>query len=193
MADDVKWSLIYVSRLSQSEKGEVYSLADVWPEADLRARLRQAVEDVCVDRLVRAEGCLGAAKSLMSVPAPSVEELRTAVGRAYYSIHHAIRAMCLRRNHWDPDGHGESIEQIRKLLNAPDFQRAFGLMPGIVKEISEARDNREVADYSPYNFSRRTEGIGIFSVTGLDWRTAADFNIGLAERLLTAADKVIFL
>lgn len=193
MADDVKRSLIHVSRLSQSEKGEVYSRADIWPETDLPARLRQAVEDVCVDRLIRAEGCLGVAVSLASAPTPSVEELRTAVGRAYYSIHHAIRAMCLRRNQWDPDGHGESIEQIRKLLGAPDFQRASGLMPEIVKEVSEARDNREVADYSPYDFSRRTGGIGIFPITGLDWRIAAEFNIGLAERLLAAADRVVFL
>ena len=194
MADDVKRRLVYMSRLSQSEKGEVYSLADIWPGADLRVRLRQAVEDVCLDRLIRAQGCLEVAKSLAPpVSTASVEALRTAIGRGYYSVHHSVRAMCLRRNQWDPDGHGESIEQIRKLLGDPDFQRASGLMPEIVKEISEARDNREVADYSPYDFSRRTDGIGIFPITGLDWRIAAEFNIGLAERLLTAADKVVFL
>ena len=192
MADDVKRHLIHVSRLSQSEKGEVYSLTDIWPEADLRIRLRQAVEDVCLDRLIRAQGCLEVAKSLAAAAVGS-EALRAAIGRGYYSVHHSIRAMCLRRNQWDPDGHGESIEQIRKLLGDPDFQRASGLMPEIVKEISEARDNREIADYSPYDFSRRTGGVGIFPITGLDWRIAADFNIGLAERLLTAADKVVFL
>ncbi len=194
MADDDKRYLIYVSRLSQPEKQEIYALAEVWPEAELRARLRQAVEDVCLDRLIRAQGCLEVAKSLTpSTSAASVEELRAAIGRGYYSVHHSIRAMCLRWNQWDPDGHGESTEQMRKLLNDAVFQRASGLMPEIIKEITEARDNREVADYSPYDFSRRTGGVGIFPITGLDWRKAADFNFALAERLLTAATKVVFL
>lgn len=193
MADNTKQYLIYVSRLSAAEKAQVYHLADVWPDADLRDRLHQALEDVCMDRLIRAEGCLRVAKSLVSAAAPGGEELRTAVGRAYYSAHHAIRAMCLRRNHWDPDGHGESIEQLRKLVKEAEFQRVSGLTPGIIPEIGEARDNPEVADYSPYEFSRRTGDIGLFSITETDWRKAADFNIGLAERLLTAADKVVFL
>ena len=58
MANEPKKHLVYVSRLSQAEKDQTYDAANVWSDESLRLRLQKTIGDVCLDRLIRADGCL---------------------------------------------------------------------------------------------------------------------------------------
>lgn len=50
--------LVYVHRLQASEKEAVFAQDAAFPSSSLRTSLLEAVEDVCLDRLIRADGCL---------------------------------------------------------------------------------------------------------------------------------------
>ena len=187
MTDPLK---VYVDRLTAGEKDAALKLDEVCPGADVKARLFAAVEDVCIDRLSRAEGCLSLARYLRGPASgldPADEYLRGVVSRAYYSIHHSIRSMALWRNKWDPDGHEESIKEFRIMLGDSQFLRATRLTEDAGALVVAARANRHVADYSPYTLQRtppKTDGVPI---TGGDWAQAADFNLQVAEDLFRAA------
>ncbi len=185
-------TLVYVARLSQSEDATLRSLDAAFPGSRLRQSQLAAVPDVCLDRLVRAEGCLEVARSLLANP-NNEEHLRTAVGRAYYSIHHSIRVMALWHNNWDPDGHDGSIQQLKELLKDNNFRHNTGLVIDVWQRVNEAKDNRHVADYSPYNLHRDLKDRNVFAISGWDWLTAANFNVELAEEIVAAASKFIGL
>jgi uncharacterized protein (UPF0332 family) len=188
-------TLIYVARLSADEKDAALTIDRSFPQTGLWARLLSAVEEVAIDRLVRADGCLQVAKLLhtASLGVAGSEELRGAASRAYYSIHHSIRAMCLWQNKWDPDGHEESIRELKKLLTENTFLHRTGLARGVLAEVNEARENRHVADYSPYDFQRNNPGDGFEEITGERWDEAAKLNIDLAERMLAAGFRFVGL
>lgn len=185
-------TLLHVARLSQSEDATIRSLDAAFPGSDLRKRQFAAIQDVCMDRLVRAEGCLEVSRFLLA-SLGGEERLRASVGRAYYSIHHSIRIMALWYNNWDPDGHESSIQQLRELLKESKFRHQTGLAMDVWERVGVARDNRHVADYSPYDFQRDSKGRGVIAITGQDWLLAAKFNVHLAEELVTAASKLIGL
>jgi uncharacterized protein (UPF0332 family) len=187
-------TLRYVARLSAAQKAAAYAQDAAFPGSDLGARLRSAIEDVSQDRLIRAEGCLRVARKLRSEASGDEELLRTAIVRGYYSVHHAVRAICLRENQCDPDGHTESIEAFKKLLKDGDFRRRSGLPPEEFEAVMEARTNRHVADYSPYReqpSSTRLADNAVDRITDDDWERAADFNIALAGRLSAVALKLL--
>ena len=94
---------LYVSRLTKSEKASLFIHDAAFPNSNLQRDFLQAVQDVCLDRLIRADGCLTLAHALSLQNGE--EELRAAIGRAYYCIHHCLRTMALWQNKWDPDGH----------------------------------------------------------------------------------------
>ena len=164
-------------------------------ETGLWPRLLSAVEEVAIDRLIRADGCLQVARLLhtASIGAAGSEELRGAASRAYYSIHHSIRAMCLWQNKWDPDGHEESIRELKKLLTENAFLHRSGLEPNISLRIIEARANRHVADYSPHEMQRNNARNAVETITDGRWEDAARFNIDLALELLRGAFKFVGL
>ena len=178
---------IYVARLSAAEKEAIFEQDKAFPNSNLKSALLDAVADVCVDRLIRADGCFQVAKQLCS--SSDGETLRAGVARAYYSMHHSLRAMALWRNKWDPDGHEESIKQLKLLLEDNSFVGKSGLAADDWEKVTEARNNRHVADYSPYDSQR--EPRGMVRITGNDWRSAAQFNYDLAEKLLNSAIKVV--
>ncbi len=180
-------TLLYVARLSADEKEAIFAQDKAFPNSNLKSALFSAVTDVCIDRLIRADGCLQVAKPLCSSPDP--ETLRAGVARAYYSMHHSLRAIALWRNRWDPDGHEESIKQFKLLLQDNAFVQQSCLAADVWEKVIEARNNRHVADYSPYDMQR--EPRGITRITGNDWHSAAQFNYDLAETLLNSAFKVV--
>src|SRR5579872_3412640 len=98
--------------------------------------------------------------------------------------------MALHENGYDPDGHAESIECLADLLKDNSFCGRSALRPDVVKEIVEARDNRVVADYSPFEQSRYPNGSVDILITGLKWEDAAKFNIDLADKLLVSSIQV---
>jgi len=183
-------TLVFVARLTREEKDTIYRQKTAFPGSNVQAQLLAAVDDVCLDRLTRADGCLKVAKQLRQ--AGDEESLRASVSRGYYSAHHSIRAMALWHNHWDPDGHEESIRKLKRLLSDNAFLGRSGLAPDMVSHIIEARTNRHVADYSPYAVQRTPPEVRANqTITQNNWGDAANFNIQLAEQFLAAAVKVV--
>ena len=183
-------TLIFVHRLTASETAAVFAHDAVFPASGLKPRLLEAIEEACLDRLIRAGGCLDLANRLFSAAADE-ETLRAAISRAYYSVHHSLRAMALWQNKWDPDGHEETIGQLKRLLKDKPFRNQTGLDEDTYDRVIEARTNRHIADYSPYDVQRdppRTDWVGI---TRGNWTEAAKFNLTLAEVALEAAVRFI--
>ncbi len=183
-------SLIYVARLRPGEKETILAHDAAFPASGLWNGLLRAVEDVCVDRLIRADGCLRLARQL-ALQSGDEEALRAGIGRAYYSLHHSLRAMALWQNKWDPDGHEESIQQFRLLLKDNSFRNRSGLAPDASERVAEARTNRHVADYSPYDVQRNPPETQWVGITGGTWATAAQFNCDLASVIFHSAMKII--
>lgn len=181
--------LIHLARLSKSEKSAVFALKDAFPDSDLYNCFLSAATDVCIDRLIRADSCLKLAQELITAVSDE-EHHRAAIGRAYYSIHHSLRALLLWQNKWDPDGHEETIKQFKELLKDKAFRDLAGLLEDDWEQVAEARNNRHVADYSPYDRQREPEK-GIVHISGGNWSDATQFNIALAEKIREATRKVI--
>ena len=180
---------LFIHRLTQTEKAAVYAHNPAFPSSDLAASLASAVEEVCVDKLIRADGCLRLARSLALDT--DNESLRAAIGRAYYSIHHCLRTIVLWQNKWDPDGHEKSIEEFRELLKESAFRVRLGLPENTRNRVAEARTNRHAADYSPYDFQRTPPDMRPVGISNGSWPDAVQFNIALAEEIFQAAMKCI--
>lgn len=162
--------------------------------SDLQENFEARLGEVVVDRLSRAERCLKLSELLMRPymgKTPDEESLRAAIGRAYYSAHHSIRAMVLRIEGYDPDGHEESIKALGALLRDKKFRKRSKLSHQTARKISEAKDNRSVADYSPYDLSRKPDSEAWIFITDNDWRKAAQFNVRWAKKVFNGALKVV--
>ena len=96
------------------------------------------------------------------------------------------------QNQWDPDGHEKTIKVLAESMKKSSFRARTGFKAEIDREVSEARTNRVIADYSPYLISRLPEGSHIH-LTGGQWGKAAEFNLDLAEKVLTGALRFIGL
>ncbi len=179
----------FIHRLTHTEKAAVYVYSTAFPASGLAASLAGAVEDMCVDKLIRADGCLKLARGLALDD--DNESVRAAISRAYYSIHHCLRAIVLWQSHWDPDGHEQSIKELRDLLKNSQFRLRSGLPENTADRIAEARTNRHVADYSPYDFQRDPPDTRRVGISNGSWSDAVRFNIALAEELFQAAMKCI--
>ena len=182
-------TLIFVHRLKKAELQAVYAHSSAFPAAGLRASLLEATEEVCLDRLIRADGCLRLARQLAQWTGE--EELRAGIGRAYYSAHHSLRSMSQWYNKWDPDGHQESIKAFKALLTEVDFLRKSGLAVGAEQRVEEAQTNRHIADYSPYDIQRDPPDVRWLRLTNGNWSEALRFNISVADELLQAAVRFV--
>lgn len=189
-ADTKKW-LVYLSRLSQAEKQSLFSLADLAPLAGVDQAAQQSTQDVVSDRLILAEELL---KATQRSGTTDTIACRAAISRAYYSIHHSIRSVLLHQNQHEADGHEAAIKELKRLLDKDNAAKAL-LDPqaSLIRDVAEARDNRVVADYSPYDLSREKGRAEWIPITENDWTKAADFNTKLAERVFNAALKFVGL
>lgn len=184
-------TLLYVARLTKAEKVAILAHDAAFPSSGLWSSLREGIEDVCVDRLLRADGCLRMARQLAAPAEADEEALRAAIGRAYYSVHHSLRAMALWQNQWDPDGHEESLKQFKVLLEDNGFRHRSGLAADDYERVAEARTNRHVADYSPYDVQRDPPNTGWIGITNGTWADAAQFNIDLADDVFRGAIRCV--
>ncbi len=182
-------ALLFVHRLTLTDKTAVYAHNQAFPSSGLAAAFAAALQDVCIDKLIRADGCLELAKSLAA--STENESQRASIGRAYYCIHHCLRAMLLWQNKWDPDGHEQSIKEFGTLLQDTSFRNRSGLPLNTEKRVAEAQTNRHIADYSPYISQRNPPKPGRISITNGNWSDAVEFNITLAEEIFQAAMKYV--
>src|SRR5579872_2654369 len=91
-------SLVFLSRLTRAERQQLFRADDAFKEFGLRSRWRNLIQTLAYDRMIRALSCLETADFLASQNASSQTDLRpdflrTAVTKAYYSIHHSLRAI----------------------------------------------------------------------------------------------------
>lgn len=187
---------LYVARLSKAEKQSIFEHDMIFPASGIKSDLFAAINDVCYDRLIRAENCLSVAQELRK----SIDEemLRSSIGRAYYSIHHSLRVIALKEMMYDPDGHDACFDAFDELSRDKKFCQRAGILSNTgvsiitLDHLFESRSNRHVADYSPYSAQRRTAK-GEEIITNDSWEDAADFNIQLAETLLKSAYHILGL
>ncbi len=158
---------LFIHRLTQTEKAAVYAHNTAFPSSGLAASFATAIEDVCVDKLIRADGCLRLAQSLALDK--DNESQRAAIGR----------------------GHEKSIEEFRELLKDSAFRIRLGLPENTGNRVAEARTNRHVADYSPYDFQRTPPDTRRVGISNGSWPDAVQFNIGLAKEIFQAAMKCV--
>jgi hypothetical protein len=102
----------------------------------------------------------------------------------------------------DLDGHQEMILLLQKKLRpeinangsfkAPSaFDRDTHLAREFWRDLAEARNNREIVDYSPYLSSKGADG-EIIHLSGNSLEAASTFNLTCAELALKAADAFVF-
>jgi uncharacterized protein (UPF0332 family) len=178
----------FVSRLSAEERRRLEDISDAFPRLKLQKELRHAVCDVAVDRLVLAEELLQAARRCFKSA-----DYRSAIGRAYYAAYHSARVIVLWYMNHDTDGHLETLNALQKLLvSRKSVRDETGLVAEVVSDLLEARANRSVADYSPYESSREAGSMKAIPLTDGSWDAAAKFNLSCAERMSQGANRCIF-
>lgn len=127
-------------RLSQAKKTDIESFKEgLYLEKASGLSIDELRLQACADRLQLAESFLGAADRLMRSRPPM---LRVAVGRYYYAMYHAMRAVVYFQTP------GDDHEQHSILPG-----RAPGDFPNVdywKNELKNARLRRNQADYDPY-------------------------------------------
>lgn len=114
------------------------------------ALLDAAVEQVAVDRIAFAKEFLASAKGLIAGK-PAEIDLRNASSRAYYAVHHTLRAVLLYDLKADVYGHRESIEELTDLVKSSPALRVKASAAGITKtNLDDILDWRHLADYHVY-------------------------------------------
>jgi len=179
--------LVHVSRLSKTEKVAAFSTGTIYQIADVSTIVQGCVKQVVEHRLLLADKLLEVAKRLDKEgrgAQPDEFLLRSAVNRAYYSMHNSLRAISLHSLGHDPDDHASAIGTLAELLKDNAFRSRSHLLVGTDKKASQAMDNRLVADYSPYEISRYPNGAVRITITNGNWADASKFNIDLANEIL---------
>jgi uncharacterized protein (UPF0332 family) len=181
-------SLLFLSRLSKTEKCGLYAIDQAFPELGLGGAFRSRLKEAIAYRLRLGMEFRLVAERLSK--SEDTGDLRIAINRGYYSVHHSIRAMLLKRDEYETDGHTAAIEELKKILKKDSQEAArIGLDLTIFRKINEAKNNRSVADYSPYVGSRTEATADSISITGNDWRAAAQFNAEIAADVSGVAQR----
>ena len=109
------------------------------------------------DRLTFAHEHLKVADDLLglvngTLPTASARfVLGTALGRAYYAIFHALRALHLTYKGWDTDTHNGTISGTQSILDTePPLQTFLDPRKDLVRLVQKLMDDRHVADYHMY-------------------------------------------
>lgn len=94
---------------------------------------------------------------------------RNAVSRAYYAVHHAVRALLLFEERGDVDGHREAIEAVSALLKRnPAVRSKLGDSEEFRAAFLDLLDRRHLADYYPYGTNAPNEAPLDFVQAGLE-------------------------
>jgi len=141
--------LVYCSLLKKAQYRNWRDLAAVNPGVVDMAAVDEAIRETVEKRMRLAQDFLSFSESLVSMP-PSMSEIadRNAVSRAYYAVHHAIRALLLFEERGDVDGHRESIEAACSLLKRnPAVRSKLGETEKFRAAVLGLLEQRHLADY----------------------------------------------
>lgn len=144
--------LVYCSLLERAQYRQLRDLAAIQPDALAIDQIDQAMRQSVGKRLELAHEFLVFAESLHSAEG-SMSDMaaRNAISRAYYAVHHAMRALLLFEERGDVDGHREAIEAISALLGRNPAARAkFGEPNAFRTQVLELLAQRHLSDYYPY-------------------------------------------
>ncbi len=117
--------LVRYARFKKADRNGLYELAAKHAPAVSfdRVSFEAHLDKIADDRLVFAQRMLLVSQEILagnvksSLLASNDEILlRSALSRAYYCVHHSLRALHLQFARWDPDGHYETVEATRDLL-----------------------------------------------------------------------------
>lgn len=115
----------------------------------------QHIEQVVDDRLAFADRLLAFSTRMLNGAGGGGDAdmvLRMALARSYYAAYHALRALHMAFEGWDPDGHKETVEATVKLfVKHPALAARFSwATPGLPAALTELLEERHVADYHFY-------------------------------------------
>ena len=150
--------LIYCSLLRRAQYYQLRNLSDIHQGAVDVAEIDKAMREGVAKRLALANEFLLFSEYLVSSGASSEIANRNAVSRAYYAVHHAIRALLLFEERGDVDGHSESIKAACDLLKRNSAARnKLGDMGDFRLNMRNLLDQRHLADYYPYGTNAPSE------------------------------------
>lgn len=170
--------LIYCSLLKKAQYRQLRDLDDVQHGAVDMAGVEQAMRAGVDKRLALAQEFLSFSESLLSSEAGGEIADRNAVSRAYYAVHHVVRALLLFEERGDIDGHRESIEAVCALLKRNAAARSkLGSTEEFRSAFLDLLERRHLADYYPYGANAPNEA-------PLDFGPAAQEAVQFARRVV---------
>jgi hypothetical protein len=176
--------LIAVERLRQDENALLrrYSVLHA-PTVDTVV-IDAAVQQVVLDRIRFAKEFITSARDMLA-GTPSTMDFRNTTSRAYYAVHHTLRAVLLYDLKADTYGHVESINDFVKRMNHMPALKAKADAAGITKDALLAiLHRRHLADYHYYGSAEPFEEPVDFSVIGPEAARFAETAVGKMEEYL---------
>jgi uncharacterized protein (UPF0332 family) len=172
--------LVHCSTLTRIQYGQYRDLAQLQAGVLDLAAIDEGIEAGVDKRLELAEMFLTCANRLCPPAGTAMDEIsaRNAVSRAYYAIHHAVRALLLYEEHGDVDGHQETIKAVTGLIiRVPAARAKIGGAKEFGDKLQEVLHQRHLADYYLY-------GTAVPREVPLDFPTAATELLSFAAETL---------
>lgn len=151
-------TLARYASLKREDRDALLDLAKSHPEVVSvdETRLREITMQAASDRLAFAERLVAFARAaLESKPGDDDVANRQALMVAYDAIHHALRAMNLGLEGWDPIGHQETLDAAGESLGGEkDLGHRFewlNLGRPLPDAVSDLRTQRQAAEWDVYN------------------------------------------
>jgi uncharacterized protein (UPF0332 family) len=156
--------LIAVERLKQGDNVLLRHYSRVHPPAVDTGLIDAAIQQVTLDRMTLARDFVASATAMLN-GAPREVDLRNATSRAYYAIHHALRAVLLFDLKSDAYGHIESIDEFLKRARSTSSLRTKADAAAITERaLLDILHHRHLADYHCYGAADPFEAPVDFSV-----------------------------
>lgn len=177
--------LIYCSLLKKAQYASLRELDNLSPGLVDLAAVNQAINVSVEQRMLLARDFLTFSQNLVTLTTEDEMANRNAVSRAYYAVHHAVRALLLFEERGDVDGHREAIEAVCALLKRnPAVRSKLGETQVFREAFLDLLDRRHLADYHPF-------GTNVPNEAPLDFAKAAQEAIDFAQKVVEKADEYI--
>lgn len=177
--------LVYCSLLRKGQYKQLRDLAVLHHGAVDISRVDQAMRAGIDKRLALAREFLLFADGLATDGTSDIAA-RNAVSRAYYAMHHAIRALLLFEERGDVDGHWEAIEAIGGLIKRnPAVRSKLDPQGTFRRDARELMERRHLADYYPYGVSAPAEPPADFTALAVDAVRLAQQTVEKTEEYIT--------
>ena len=170
--------LIYCSLLKKAQYASLRELDDLAVGLVDIAAVNQAINVSVDQRMSLAQDFLAFSQSLLAQGTGSEIANRNTVSRAYYAVHHAVRALLLFEERGDVDGHREAIEAVCALLKRnPAVRSKLGDTQEFREAFLDLLDRKHLADYHPFGTNAPKEA-------PLDFAQAAQGAVKFAQKVV---------